>query len=584
MIKKSYLFMVFGVLLSLIGAFFIFRHSPAPITLPVPSSSPSTDALVSKSVPERRPDHQQATEPASEALRQAEEMRSSDSSAVVADDGMSYPLRQYKALAVNDPYGNQWWTARTGLDAAWAEGAGSTETTVAIIDTGFALRHEDLDNRWADNTGEQGVASSESTSRRNCTDRGISLNQSCNLIDDDYDGVVDNEAGSTAIQNPSRLNCSDQGIVLNKSCDLIDNDGNGYVDDVRGWDFSNYDNNVQAGEINPNGVSTTHGTEVAGVLAATGNNGKGIAGVNWTTKVLPLQALDDDGYGDTLTVSRAIRYAADRQVDIISISLGTGSEDPYLRQAVQYALDRGSLVVAASGNDGCDCISYPARYPEVFAVGAESSQGGPASFSSYGSELDVLAPGDNITTSTWSPASPTGAYVSGIAGTSFATPYVSGLLALARSYQPDASWGELTNTLLAQARHTGLTTAAPFSATLGSGYTQADTLIARVTSASSPMMRYYFGPFSATKTLASSQVYQCRGTDFPTASVYEMVKGKTVRYTISKLEQLQAAGGGWAVKKLWYACVGLTTDTPTISRNINLFSEVRNSPAIKPMP
>lgn len=496
----------------------------------------------------------------------------------------TFPIRRYHTLAVNDPNGSQWWTKSTGLETAWALGAGSHQTTVAVIDTGFALKHEEFAGRWMMNSGEQGPTTTEAPSQLNCTDRGLPLDKSCNLIDDNHDGIVDNESGPTTIENPSRRNCTDQGLPLDKSCNLIDDDGNGYIDDVTGWDFADFDNNVQAGEADPNGTNTTHGTEVTGVLAATGNNGKGIAGVDWTTKVLPIQAIDDDGYGDTLTVSKAIRYAADMHADVISLSLGTSSDDPYLRQTIQYALDKGSIVVAAAGNNGCNCMVYPAAYPEVVAVGAESPTGTPSSFSSYGSSLDILAPGENITSTTWSSANPTSAYVSGIAGTSFATPYVSGLLALARSYQPNATWGELVSSLLAEADHSTLTPGAPVSTTLGSGYARADRLLSRVSTAETPAIRYLYGPLAVNGTLGTTRAYQCSNGDFPTTPVYQLTQGQTTRYTLDTLEQLRASANGWTVKQLWYSCVGLPGDAPTTTRVINLLSEVSNSSNYKTSP
>jgi hypothetical protein len=491
--------------------------------------------------------------------------------------GKTYPLRTYKTLATNDPYGSQWWTTGTGLDTAWSIGAGSRQTTVAVIDTGFALSHEELASRWATNSGEQGATTNENPSQRNCTDRSLALDASCNLIDDDYDGTVDNESGGTTVENPSHLNCTDRSIPLNKSCNLVDDDANGYVDDVTGWDFANSDASVQAGQTKPNGSSTEHGTEVSGILAATGNNGKGLAGVNWTTKILPLQAINDDGYGNTLTVGEAIYYAADRGADVISLSLGSTGDDPYTRQAVQYALDKGSIVVAASGNDGCNCMLYPANYPEVIAVGAQNSSNQRASFSSYGSNLDIVAPGENMISSTWSPGNQTSAYIGGIAGTSFAAPYVSGLLSLARSNQSDATWGELTNALLSSASHSGLSNASPYSAYIGSGYARAGSYLSRATTASQPGMRYGFAPLSQVGTLGSTRVFDCAPTgNFPTAPLYEITSGSSVLFTVDPLEEIRAAASGDTVRSLGRFCVGLPGDAPVASRAINLLSEVDN--------
>lgn len=491
--------------------------------------------------------------------------------------GETYPLRTYKPLSVNDPSGNQWWTNSTGLDVAWGIGSGPKQTVVAVIDTGFALQHEEFTNRWAYNNGEQGTTTSKAPSKLNCSDRGLLITKSCNLIDDNFDGTVDNEVGTTTTENPSQLNCTDKGFPLDKACNLIDDDSNGYVDDVTGWDFAHFDASVQAGQINPSGNGTQHGTAVTGVLAATGNNNKGIAGVDWNTKILPLQAIDDDSYGNTLTVSRAIYYAADRGVDVINLSLGAASEDSYLRQAIHYALDRNVIVVAASGNDGCNCISYPARYPEVIAVGAQNQDGNPATFSSYGTELDVLAPGTSMTTLSWSKAFPSTGYVANMAGTSFAAPYVSGLLSLARSHQSTAQWGELLNTLLAAANHGTLTTTNPFSSQIGSGYAQANTFMTRVTTPYQPGIRYIFSPTLIKSTLSSTLPYQCMSaSDFPTAPFYEITSETSTFYTIDAMERLRAISRGDSIIYLGRTCVGLPTDAPSTIRRINLLSEIKN--------
>ncbi|HEX5798024.1 MAG TPA: S8 family serine peptidase, partial [Candidatus Saccharimonadales bacterium] len=232
---------------------------------------------------------------------------------IITKDGKTYPLRVYKPLDLpNDTYANQWWVEPTGMEAAWETPAGSEDLTIAIIDTGFGLAHQEFAGRWATNSGESGAAVSEAASKLNCSDRSLPLNRSCNNIDDNFDGIIDNESGFTTVENPSWLNCSDQSVALDKSCNRIDDDGNGLVDDWRGWDFSNYDHNVQAGETNPDGEGTTHGTMTAGVLGATGDNNVGIAGVNWHAKILPIQALDDDEYGDSLTVGESIYYAVDQ--------------------------------------------------------------------------------------------------------------------------------------------------------------------------------------------------------------------------------------------------------------------------------
>lgn len=565
------------------------KTGPAAVPVPPHTSGQSTSGQSTEnvdkattSIPALIAAKAKATPPAAAPEKVTSVSSTGQDPTFTTASGQTYPLRKYKTASVNDPYGNQWWTSGTGLDTAWSIGAGTRQTTVAVIDTGFALNHEELAGRWATNSGEQGPTTKENPSKLNCTDRGLPLDKSCNLIDDNHDGIVDNESGPTTVENPSQLNCTDQGLPLDKSCNLIDDDGNGYVDDVTGWDFANGDPSVQAGQTDPNGTDTTHGTETTGILAATGNNSKGIAGVNWQTKILPLQAIDDDGNGDTLTVGHAIYYAADRGADVISISLGSTLSDPYVRQAVQYALSKGSIVVAAAGNDGCDCMLYPANYPEVFAVGANNSLNQRSSFSSYGANLDILAPGENMTTTSWSAGSPTNTYASGVAGTSFATPYISGLLSLARSHQPNATWGELTNALLAAANHTGLSAASPFSAMIGSGYAQAGAYLSRVTTPAHPGIRYQFGTSSQAGVLGSSLTYDCTPENsFPTAPLYAVTLNGSTFYTIDPVEEANAVSSGGSVRSLGYACVGLPGDTPAVLRAIDLSGETANLPGAK---
>lgn len=502
-------------------------------------------------------------------------------SKTIQSNGKEYPLRQYQPLLVpNDPKATQWWTTSTELPNAWDIQAGGTPTTVAVIDTGFSLNHEELNGRWFKNTGEEGTASLQGSSQLNCSDRQLSLDASCNMIDDNYDTVVDNETGFADRENPSLRNCSDRGLPLNKACNLMDDDSNGYIDDVSGWDFANFDPSVQAGQTNPTGPGTTHGTMVSGVLAATGNNGVGIAGVNWSTRVLPIQALDDDSYGDTLTVARSVRYAADMKSDVISLSLGTYGEDPYLREAIMYAIEKGSIVVAASGNDGCDCVVYPARYPEVIAVGAISQNGERSSFSNYGTSLDIVAPGDTMLTSTWSNQSPTNAYTT-VAGTSFATPYISGLLSLALSHQPQATDNEVVAALLSSADHRGLSTASPHSPLIGYGYANAGRAMQRVSRPLSSAVEWRFSPVTSHDSLGSLRVRQCRVDEHPIMPVFEIrssapsAQKAGALYTISNLQAAQARLAGLGVSTLTHACVSLPTDTAQTIRQINLPTEIR---------
>lgn len=491
----------------------------------------------------------------------------------VVNDDNKYPLRTYRPLlAPNDTYANQWWLSPTGMDNAWDQAAGGSQITTAVIDTGFALDHQEFSGRWATNSGESGSTTLENPSYLNCTDRTLPLNRSCNNIDDDLDGVVDNESGLTTEENKSTLNCTDQSMPLDKSCNNRDDDSNGLADDYRGWDFINYDRSPQAGETNPDGDGTYHGTFVAGILGATGNNNVGIAGIDWNTKILPIQALNDDSYGNSITVADAIYYAVERDVDIISISLGTDYEDPYLRQAILQAQDAGIIIVAAAGNDGCDCMVYPANYPEVLAVGSFNTAGNVSSFSSYGANLDLVAPGEDMTGPYWTKTNQTSAYASGGDGTSYSTPFVSGVLGLVRSYQPNASWDEIVGILMENSDRKALTAGSPKNNSYGFGFIKADSALNRSIASFTTPITYRFGG----DVIGTESFGRCEPSLLPGSFLYKLTKSNSVKYTINQYEIRKALAAGWQSTKIFGVCVGLPSDIPETLRVINLNQEILN--------
>lgn len=492
----------------------------------------------------------------------------------ISSAGESFPLRTYRTLIVpNDTYANQWWVSPTGMDLAWDNPAGSTQIITAVIDTGFAIDHQEFAGRWATNDGELGATTQENPSYLNCTDRSIPLNESCNNIDDNLDGIVDNESGFTTDENKSTLNCSDQSIALNKSCNNRDDDGNGFIDDYTGWDFVNFDRSPQAGETNPDGEGTYHGTLVSGVLGATGNNNVGISGVNWQTKILPIQALNDDGYGNSITVADSIYYAVDRGANIISVSLGTDYEDPYLREAIFYAQEAGAIVVAAAGNDGCDCLVYPANYPEVLAVGSFNAAGNVSSFSSYGSNLDIVAPGENMTGPYWTKNNQTSTYASGANGTSFATPFVSGALGLMKSYQPDASWDEIIGILMENSDRKTLTASSPRNNSYGFGFIKPSLALDRSINVFNPFMNYKFGG----NILGTESIGDCQSPLIPGSYLFKLTKSSSIKYTINQYEIRKSVASGWKSTRLFGVCVGLPTDMPEAQRLIGLNQELFNT-------
>jgi len=486
----------------------------------------------------------------------------------------------------NDPLMNQPSVTNAKLSQMWDIPRGNQQTVLAVIDTGFGLGHEEFAGRWATNGGESGATAVENPSDLNCADRSLALDASCNLIDDDGDGVVDNESGLTSYQNPSRLNCTAQGISpINKSCNRIDDDGNGYVDDMNGWDFINNDNSSQAGELNPVGTGTTHGTLVAGTAAATGNNAKGIAGVDWDTKILPLQALDDDSYGDTRSVGRAIYYAISRQVDVINLSLGSSLSDSYVEQAVRAATAAGIIVVAAAGNDGCDCMVYPANYPEVVAVGALDTNNAKASFSSFGPNVDIVAPGTQITAPTWRSDNATTAYSSGAAGTSFSSPIVAGMITRLISHQPSASPLQLIAALTENTNRLSIASTVIRDNSLGFGGLDALKATQRLTIAQDSSQQYVFSPVSRgaylnsgspAEQVGSYAPYQCASGTYGSTPIYEMSKSQLSFFTVSQAEAANAKNNGYTSSLFSYACLQQPHDTVTTVRNINLYKEFRN--------
>ena len=194
-----------------------------------------------------------------------------------------------------------------------------------------------------------------------------------------------------------------------------------------------------------------HGTRVAGVAAAAGNNRIGSAGAAYGARIMPVKVLAADGSGFDSHIAAGIEWAADHGADVINLSLAGPGVSPVLRDAVQHAVDAGAVVLAAAGNAGTESPQYPAAYaPEIgglLSVGATDDAGALAGFSSWGDSITITAPGVEII----GPSSTTGYTTS--TGTSFATPLVSGVAALLVSAgtAPD----QVEATLVASARDAG---------------------------------------------------------------------------------------------------------------------------------
>lgn len=206
-----------------------------------------------------------------------------------------------------------------------------------------------------------------------------------------------------------------------------DDDNNGYVDDVRGWDCRSNDNTVFDSSRHDK-----HGTHVAGTIAAEGNNGSGVVGVNWDAQIMPLKFLGPAG-GYTSDAVECLNYAVKNGAKISNNSWGGGGKNQALEEALSKADGAGHLFVAAAGNEGEDndsTPSYPSSYgnPNVVAVAATDRNDALASFSNYGkTSVDLAAPGVSILSTL--PGKTYGSY----SGTSMATPHVAGVAALIKS-------------------------------------------------------------------------------------------------------------------------------------------------------
>lgn len=193
-----------------------------------------------------------------------------------------------------------------------------------------------------------------------------------------------------------------------------------------------------------------HGTGVSGVVGATTNNGKGIAALARLSLIMPLKVVAPDGSISTYNIANAIMYGADHGAKAINMSLGSSSQSSTLQEAVNYAWTRGLVLTAAAGNDGTSGVYYPAAADNVIAVGATDSSDARWAGSSYGPQLDVVAPGVGI----YSPNLTTTGY-SNYGGTSYASPHVAALAALIMSVNPGLTNSQVVDIITSTALDLG---------------------------------------------------------------------------------------------------------------------------------
>ena len=223
----------------------------------------------------------------------------------------------------------------------------------------------------------------------------------------------------------------------------VDDDGNGYVDDVHGYDFVNRD-------PDPNDRDS-HGTHVAGSVAARGDDGYGVPGLAYEAKIMSLKFLDGWNGGLSSQAAEAITYAVNNGADVINASWGGPGSSSAIRNAIAYARSRGVVFVAAAGNErrnNDSYASYPANYSldNVIAVAASDRRDRLANFSNYGtSRVHIAAPGVDIVSTvpgrTWDYQD----------GTSMASPYVAGAAALLKSVAPGLAPSQVRQALMISA-------------------------------------------------------------------------------------------------------------------------------------
>lgn len=327
-----------------------------------------------------------------------------------------------------------------GFYAAWNITKSSNNVVIAIVDNGTDYTHPDLRSKLWVNFNEIPV--------------GLR-----NAIDSNADQRVSGDelhawalAHNVDYNNDGLINVRDVLRTESPLTDGIDNDQNGYIDDIIGWDFweSGYGSAYLA-DNDPYDSYNQHGTHVAGLAAASTNNGIGIAGTGYNAMIMPVKVGGSKESNLIYYGYEGIIYAALMGADVINNSWGGLIPNQWERNVVRWAYDMGSVVVASAGNKGMFIDNYPASYPEVLNVASTDyvgvTFGHKTSFSTYNYTVDVMATGKRTTGgSNWGIVStyrsnindPASYNYVQLQGTSMAAPIVSGLAALVRCYYP--SW------------------------------------------------------------------------------------------------------------------------------------------------
>jgi hypothetical protein len=263
--------------------------------------------------------------------------------------------------------------------------------------------------------------------------------------------------------------------------------GLGYINDFAGRVVSPYSAVTHTSNQADWNDTMGHGTGCAGVAAAQGNNGDGMAGAAWNVKIMPVSLGTPDPAWPEATCIEGFMYAIDHGAKIISFSGGGHEYSQAELSMINYARAHGVLIVAAAGNEGPGAgVAYPAALDGVIAVGAVDSSGTVADFSCTGDELDLVAPGEHVV-SYW--CKDNGFALAYLDGTSFATPMVSGIAALMLSRNPSLTADQITNILACTADDKG---PEGWDPQYGDGMVNAQKAVASAGDYTAPVINYSF--------------------------------------------------------------------------------------------
>ncbi len=217
----------------------------------------------------------------------------------------------------------------------------------------------------------------------------------------------------------------------NDPIDGIDNDNDGYIDNFMGWDFAGANPGNLQEDNNPNVMGgNDHGVHVSGDASAVADNGLGIAGMGFKSKLLIVKCGVDVPSNSIYRGEEGIVYAADQGAHIINCSWGGSGGGSYGQEVINYAISKGALVVAAAGNSSSEADHYPSAYKGVLSVASTNSTDKKSGFSNYGYSIDVCAPGSGIYSTVYNNSYAT------YDGTSMASPIAAGAAALVKAQFP----------------------------------------------------------------------------------------------------------------------------------------------------